>query len=177
MVVLPHSSVQSLSCVRLFATPWTAAHQPPSPSPTPRVYSNSCPLSWWCHPTISSSAGPFSSCLQSFPASEFFPVGQLSVFSSGLALHIRWPKYWNFSFSISPSSEYSGLISFKFIWLISLLSKEISGVFSSTTIWKHQFFSALLSLWSNSHICTWLLKKNHSFDYMNLCQQSDVSAF
>ena len=76
----------------------------PCPSPTPRVYSNSCPVSQWCHPAISSSVIPFSSHLQSFPA---------SVFSNESALHIRWPKYCSFSFSISPSNEYSGLISFR----------------------------------------------------------------
>ena len=76
----------------------------PCPSAAPRACSNSCPLSRWCHPAISSSVVPFS-CPQSFPASEFF--------SSELALHIRWPKYQNFSFSISPSNEYSRLISFR----------------------------------------------------------------
>jgi len=80
----------------------------PCPSPTPRVYSNSCPLSWWCHPTISSSAIPFSSCLQSFPAS--------GSFSNESVLRIRWPKYPSFSFSISPSNEYSGLIFFRIDW-------------------------------------------------------------
>ena len=75
----------------------------PCPSPTPKVYSNSCPLSQWCHPTISSSVIPFSSHLQSLPASGSF--------------HIRWPKYWSFSFNISPSNEYSGLISFRTDWL------------------------------------------------------------
>ena len=80
----------------------------PCPSPFPRACSDSCPLSQWCHPTISSSVIPFSSCLQSFPASGSFPVM--------LALRIRWPKYWSFSFSISPSSEYSGLISFRIDW-------------------------------------------------------------
>ena len=77
----------------------------PCPSPTPRAYSN-CPLSWWCHLTISSSVVPFSSHLQSFPASGSFPMSPV--------LHIRWPKYWSFSFSISPSKEYSGnMISFR----------------------------------------------------------------
>ena len=76
----------------------------PCPSPTLRACSNSYASSWWCHPTISSSVVPFSSCLQSFPA---------SVFSSETVLHIKWPKYWNFSFSISPSNEYSVLISFR----------------------------------------------------------------
>ena len=80
----------------------------PCLSPTPGVYSNSCPSSRWCHPAISSSVVPFSSCPQSFPASGSFPES---------VLHIRWPKYWSFSFSISPSSEYSGLISFRMDWL------------------------------------------------------------
>ena len=78
------------------------------PSPSPRVCSNSCSLSWWCHPTISSSVNPFFSCPQSFPAS--------GIFSNELALRIRWPKYWSFSFSISSSKEYSGLISFRINW-------------------------------------------------------------
>ena len=76
----------------------------PPPSPTPRAYSNSCPWSWWCHPTISSSVIPFSSRFQSFPASGSF---QMSPFFA------LGPKYWSFSFSISPSNEYSGLISFR----------------------------------------------------------------
>ena len=79
----------------------------PCPSPTPGVYPNSCPLSRWCHPAISSSVVPFSSCLQSFPASGSFPMSQF--FPS-------WPKYWSFSFSISPPNEYSGLISFRMDW-------------------------------------------------------------
>ena len=76
-------AVQSLSRVQLFVTPWTAAHhtRPPCPSPTPRGYSNSCPLSWWCHPPISSSVIPFSSCLHSFPASGSFLISQF--FASG----------------------------------------------------------------------------------------------
>ena len=78
----------------------------PCPSPSPRVCSNSCPLSRWCHPIISSSVIRFSSYLQSFPA---------EVFSNELALWIKWPEYW--SFSISPSKEYSGLISFRIDWL------------------------------------------------------------
>ena len=76
----------------------------PYPSPTPRVYSNSCPSSGWCSPTISSSVVPFSSCLQYFPAS--------GSFSKESVLCIRWPKYWRFSFNISPSNECSGLICF-----------------------------------------------------------------
>ena len=78
------------------------------PSLSPGVCLNSCPLSWWCHPTISSSVIPFSSCLQSFPASGSFPMSRL--------FPIRWPKYWSFSFIISPSNEYSGLTSLKIDW-------------------------------------------------------------
>ena len=102
------SSVQLLSHVQLFATPWTAACQASLSSPTPGACSNSCPLSRWCHPTISSSVIPFSSCLQCFPGSR--------VFSNRLALCNRWPKYWSFSFTISLSNEYSGLISFRNDW-------------------------------------------------------------
>ena len=79
----------------------------PSPSPSPEVCLNSCPLSQWCHPTISFSVIPFSSCLQFFPS--------IRIFSNESALHIRWPKYS--SFSISPSNEYSGLISFRMDWI------------------------------------------------------------
>ena len=81
----------------------------PCPSPTPRACSNSCPSSQWYHTTISSSVVPFSSCLQSLPASWSFPMNE-SV------LRIRWLKYWSFSLSISPSNEYSGLISFRMDW-------------------------------------------------------------
>ena len=79
--------------------------RPPCPSPTPGAYSNSCLSSWWCHPTITSSVVPFS-CLQSFPASGSFLRSQF----------FRWPKYWSFSFSISPSNEYSRLISLRIDW-------------------------------------------------------------
>ena len=90
-------------------TSWTEHARLPCPSPSPGAYSNSCPSHWWCHPTISSSIIPFSSCLQSFPASGSF---QMSHFFAN-----RWLKYWRFSFSISPSNEYSGLISFRMDWL------------------------------------------------------------
>ena len=140
------SSVQSLSRVRLFAAPWTAARQ----ASLCITNSNSCPLSRWRHPTISSSVVPFSSCLQSFPS--------IRVFSSKSVLCIRWPKYWSFSFSISHFNEYSGLISFR-IDRFDLQSKRLLRVFSSTTVQKHLFFGAQPSLWSNSHIRTWLLEK------------------
>ena len=82
---------------------------PPCPSPTLRVHPNPCPSSRWCHPFISSSVVPFSSCPQSFPASGSFPMSQLFA--------IRWPKYWSFSFNISPSDEHLGWISFRMDWL------------------------------------------------------------
>jgi len=82
--------------------------KPPCPSSTPGVHSNSRPSRWWCHPAISSSVIPFSSCPQSLPA---------SVFSNKSTLRMRWPKYWSFSFSISPSKEHPGLISFRMDWL------------------------------------------------------------
>ena len=91
--------------------------RPPCSSPTPGAYSNSSPLSQWCLPIISSSVVPFSSHLQSFPASGSFPMSQ-SV------LHIRWPKYWSFSFNISPSNEHPGLISFRMDWLDILAVQE-----------------------------------------------------
>ena len=101
-------------------------------------------------------------------------IHSIRVFPNELALCLRWPKYWNFSFSISPSSVYSGLISLKIAGLISLLSKGLSRVFSNTTVQKHQFFGAQPSLWSDSHvwsICDYW--KNHRFDYTDLCLQSD----
>ena len=99
----------SLSVMSSSLQPHGLQHTRPScPSPTPGVYPNSCPLSRWCHPAISSSVVPFSSCPQSFPASGSFQES---------ALRIRWPKYWSFSFSISPSNEYSRLISFRMDWL------------------------------------------------------------
>ena len=100
---------------------------------------------------------------------------RIRVFSNELALHSRWPKDWSFSFGISPSNEYSGLISFRIDCLISLQSKKLSRVFSRTTIQKYQFFGTQISLWSNSHICTDDYRKNHSFDQMDLCRQSDIS--
>ena len=110
----------------------------PCPSPTPRVYSNSCPSCRWCHPTILSSVVPFSSCLQFFPAS--------GVFSNELVLCIRWPKYWSFSFSISPSNEYSRLLSFRMDWLDllavqgTLKSLKIYGTVNSNCrfSWHHR---------------------------------------
>ena len=114
--------------------------RPPCPSPAPGVHPNSCPSSWWCHPAISSSVVPFSSCPQSLPASESFPVSQLFAWggqSIGVfALASILPKNTQ---DWSPS-EWTG-------W-ISLQSRGLSRVFSNTTVQKHQFFGAQLSLWS-----------------------------
>ena len=123
----------------------------PCPSLSPEVFSNSCPLSPLCHPTISTYVIPFSSCLQSFPASGSFPVGSLFT-SGGQSVGI------SASVSVLPVDTQDW---FPLGWtsLISLQSKGLSRVFSSTTIWKHQFFGAQPSLWPSSHICTWLLEK------------------
>ena len=148
------SSVQSLSCVRLFATPWTAAGHASLSIPTPGVYSDSCPLSRWYHPTISSSVVSFSFCLQSFPASGSFPTSQF--FASG------WAEYWSFSFSISLSNEYSRLISFRMLWFDLLavqgtLKSLLQHHSSKASILLHlAFFTAQLS-----HPYHW---KNHSLD-------------
>ena len=151
------SSVQLLSHVWFFVTPWTAARQARCPSPPPGVYSNSSPVSRWCHPTISSSVVPFSSCPQFFPASGSFPMSQL--FASG-GQSVGVSASVSVSFSISPSNEHLGLISFRMDWLDLLAVQRLSRVFSSTTVKKHQFFGAQLSLWSNSYIHTWQLKKS-----------------
>ena len=123
------SSVQWLSRLRLF---------PPCPSPTPGLYSNSCPLSQWCHPTISSSVIPFSSCIQSFPASGTFQMSQFFA-SGGQNIGV------SASASVLPMNiqdwfplEWTG-------WIF-LQSKGLSRVFSNTTVQKHQFFGAQLSL-------------------------------
>ena len=179
----------------------------PCPSPSPGVCSNSCLLSQWCHPTISSSVTGFpvlhhllevaqthvfwaSDAIQPShylsPASLSFTISRsllrlmsfepvmpsnhliichpllllpsilpsIRVLSNELAFHIRWPKYSSFSFSVSPSNEYLGLIPFRIDWFDLLVVQASLKVFSSTTIQKHQFFGAQSSLWSNSHIHT-----------------------
>ena len=144
------SSVQSLSCVRLFVTPWTAARQAflsitnsqsllKLMSIESVMPSNHLIL---CHPLLL--------------LPSIFP--SIRVLSNESALPIRWPKYWSFSFNISPSNEHSGLISYGWTgW--SPHSPRDSQVFSNTTVQKHQFFSAQLSSQSNSHIHTWPLEK------------------
>ena len=144
-------SVQSLSCVQLFALYRLQHAWFPCPSPTPRACSDSWPSSWWCHPTISSSVVPFSFCPRSFPASGSFEMSQL--FTSG-SQRIGVSA----SASVLPmnTQDWSPL---GWTGWISLQSKGLSRVFSNTTVQKHQFFSAQLSSQSNSHIHTWPLEK------------------
>ena len=125
--------------------------RPPCPSPTPGVYPNPSPLSWWCHPTISSSVIPFFSCPQSFPASGSFQMSQLFAWG-GQRIGV------SASASVLPKNiqDWSPL---GWTGWISLQSKGLSKVFSNTTVQKHQFFCAQLSLESNSHIHTWPLEK------------------
>ena len=151
--MLINTSVQfSRSVVSDSLQPHESQHaRPPCPSPTPSVHSDSRPSSQWCHPAISSSVVPFSSCPQSLPASESFPMSQL--FASGgqstgvSALALFLPKK---SQGWSPS---------EWIGWTSLQSKGLSRVFSNTTVQKHQFFSTHLSSQSNSHIHIWSLEK------------------
>ena len=129
----------------------------PCPSPTSRAYANSCPSSRWCHPTISSSVIPFSSCLQSFPVSGSFPMNWIFI-SGGQSIGVP------VSVSVLPMSiQVDFLLGLS--GLISLLSKGLSRTFSNTTVWKHPSFTSIRDYW-----------KNHSFDYTDLCLQSDVSA-
>ena len=147
------SSVQfSHSVVSDSLRPCELQHaRPPCPSPTPRVYSNSCPFSRWCHPAISSSVIPFSSCPQSLPASGCFPMSQLFSWG-GQSIGV------SASASVLPmnTQDWSPL---GWTSWISLQSKGVSRVFSNTTVQKHQFFSAQPSSQSNSHIHTWPLEK------------------
>ena len=139
------------SCVQLFVTHGLQHARLPCPSPTPSACSNSCSSSQWCHQAISSSVVPFSSCLQSFPASGSSPMSQVFA-SGGQSIGV------SASASILPMNTQDW---FPLGWAgwISLLSKGLSKVFSNTTVQKHQFFAAQLSVWSNSHICTWQLEK------------------
>ena len=147
------SSVQfSRSVVSDSSRPHESQHaRPPCPSQTPRVYSNSCPSSWWCHPAMSSSVIPFSSCPQSFPASwsfqmsQLFPSGGQSSGVSAIA-------------SVFPMNT-QDLSPLGWTGWSSLQSKGLLRVFSKTTVQKHQFFGTQLSSQSNSHIHTWPLEK------------------
>ena len=124
--------------------------KPPCPSPTPGVYSNSCPSSRWCHPAIS--VVLFSSCPPIPPS--------IRVFSNQSTLRMKWPKYWNFSFSISPSNEHPGLISFRMDWLDLLTVQGTVKCLLQHHSWKASiFFGTQLSSQSNPHIHTWPLEK------------------
>ena len=143
----------------------------PCPSPTPRACSNSCPLSQWCHPTISSH---LILCRPLLLLSSIFP--SIRVFSNESALLIRWPKYWSFGFSISPSNVYSGLISFRIDWFdlhavqgtLRCLLQDHSS--KASVLSCSAFFMVQLS---HPYVTT----GKTSFDYMDLCWQSDVFAF
>ena len=151
MCMYQFTSVQSLSHVWLFVTCEPQHARPPCPSPTPRVNPNLCPSSQWCHPTISSSVVPFSSCLQSFPASGSFEVSQFFT-SGGQNVGV------SASTSVFPmnTQDWSPL---GWTGWVSLQSKGLSRVFSNITVRKHQFFGAQLSSQSSFHIHTWPLEK------------------
>ena len=155
-VDLGFNSVHSLSHVWLFATIWTATYRLPCPSPTPGTCSDPCPSSWWCHPIISCSVIPFSYS-QYFPATESFPMSQffasdgqsIGVSGSALVLPMNIPI--------------KGLISFRINWFDLLaVQGTLKSLLQYLTVQRNQFFGNQLSLWSNSHIHTWLWK-NHSF--------------
>ena len=144
-------SDQSLSHVRLFATPWIAACQA-----SLSITNSRSSLRF----TSIESVMPSSHLILCRPLLLLPPIPpSIRVFSNESNLRMRWPKYWSFSFSIIPSIEIPGLISFSMDWWISLQSKGLSRVFSNTTVQKHQFFGAQPSSQSNSHIHTWPLEK------------------
>ena len=145
------SSVQSLSRVQLFVTPWTAARQ------VSLSINSSQSLLKLMSIELVMPSNNLILCCPPLLLPSIFPT--FRVFSSESALCIRWRKYWSFSFSISPSNEYSGWFPLGLTGLISLQSKGLSRVFSNTPVQTHQFFSAWLSLWSSSHIFTCLLEK------------------
>ena len=166
-VMLIHSVQFSCSVVSDSLRPHESQHaRPPCPSQTPGVLSNSCASSWWCHPAISSSVVPFSSCPQSLPASGSFPMSQLftwggqsigvSALASVLPLNTQdWsPLGWTGWFSLQ--------------------SKGLSRVFSNTTVQKHQFFGTQLTSQSNSHIHTWPLEKPYFFIVKDLVQNKSL---
>jgi len=162
------SSVQSLSRVQLFVTPYATAHQA----------SLSIINSWNLLKLMSvESVIPYNYLILCRPLllpPSIFP--SIRVFSSESALPIRWPKYWSFSLNINPSNEHPGFISFRMTGWISLQSKGFSRVFSNTTVQKHQFFSPQLSLESNSHPYM-TIGKTIALTRLDLCWQSNVSAF
>ena len=147
----PYFVVQSLSHVLLYLTPRTVAHQ----TLLTFTVSQSLLKLMSIEPVMPSNHLILCHSLLLLPS--IFP--RIRILSSKSALHTRWPKYWSFSISISPSNEYSGFICYRFTGLISLQSNRLSRLFSSTTVSKHQLFCAEPSSWSNFHIHTWLLEK------------------
>ena len=138
-------SVQSLSHVQLFETPWTAARQA-----SLSITSSQSLLTLMSVELVM----PSNHVILYHPRLLTSILPSFRVFSNESVLHIKWPKYWSFNFSISPSNEYSGLVSFRIDWLDLLAVQEVSGVFSKTAVQKHQFFRAQPSSQSNSHIHT-----------------------
>ena len=144
-------SFQSLSHVWPFATPWTVACQA-----SLSITNSWSLLKLMCIESVMPSNHLIlCHCLLLLPS--IFP--SIMVFSNASVIRIKWPKDWNFSLSINPSNEYSGLFPLGWTGWIFLQSKGLSRVFSNPTVQEHQFFSVQLSLWSNSHIHTWLLEK------------------
>ena len=154
------SSVQLLSRVQLFVTPWIGARQ------ASLSITISQSLLKLMAVELVMPSNHLIHCRPLLLLPSIFP--SIQVFSNESVLHIRWPKYWSFSFNISPSNEYLGLISFRMDWLDHLAVQGLSRVFSNTTVQKHQFFGAQLSLWSNSHIHMWLLEKPQLWLYWPL---------
>ena len=159
MIHIQFSSVAQFSSVQFSCSVVSDSSRPNEPqharhpclSPTPRVHPNPCPLTWWCHPTISSSVVPFSSCPQSFPASGSFQMSQLFA-SGGQSIGVS-PSTW-----VLPMNT-QDWFSLGLTGWISLQFKGLSRIFSNTTVQKHQLFGIQLSLQSNSHIHTWPLEK------------------
>ena len=152
MLIFSHSVQFSRSVVSDFCDPHESQHtRPPCPSPTPGVYANSCPSSWWCHPAISFSVVPFSSCPESLTASGSFPMSQLFTWG-GQSIRVSALA------SVLPMNTQDWSPIGWTDW-ICLQSKGLSRVFSNTTVQKHQFFGTQLSSQSNSHIHIWPLEK------------------
>ena len=152
-IIVPRNTVvvQSLNHVPLFVTQWTEYARLSWHSLSPRLLKL----------MSSESVMPSNYFILRHPLLSLPSIfNSIKVFSNELALHIRWPKYWSFSFSISPFNEYLGLMSFRMDWSGRLaVQVTLKSLLSSTTVQKHQFFSTQPSLWSNSHIRTWLLEK------------------
>ena len=144
--------VQSLNCIWPFATPWNAADQASLSFTISQSLLKLISIELMMLPNHLILCCPLLLLPSVFPS--------IRIFSSEWTLHITWPEYWSFSFNISPSNEHPGLISFRMDWLDLLAIQGLSRVFSNTTVQKHQFFSAQRSLWSDSHIHTWLLEKS-----------------